>query len=209
MVRNTLIASAAFGIVASACLANTVRIDYRVFENENGVDLTDWEIYLEVTDNGNGTALIAFINASQNAAASYIVSGIAFEDSVWEDSNVGSLVITQEYNSVDFSPGHVPSPPGCLDDWGGNSYEFAAVDYPDTGIAGGDRIDFTVSYSSSFGDLIYNMQNPGFRNYVHVQNAGPDGQDSFWAVTVPLPTTVFLAGLGLLGLGVRRRRGSL
>ena len=210
MIKCSLSAFAGVAVVASLCFADPVRIEYGVYENQEGVDTTGFHIYLDVTDNGDNTALVEFVNASASDPwAQYVMTGIAFEASAWETANILSVVIASQDTDVDFASGSIPTG-GSPAEWGGDAYSFKANPPPTSnGVEGGEWINFTVSLQAgtTFGDLIYNLKNPGFRTRVHVQNSGDGGEDSFWLVTVPLPTTAALAGVGLLGLGTRRSRG--
>lgn len=194
--------------LAAPVLAAPVPITFTRITNNSPTDVASQ--FLAVADEGaGGTVTFTFTNTA------VIPSNIA--NIYFDDDNLLSFnqFVTQTGTSFSQggSPGNVP---------GGNSISPAfdattALNVsadpgpPANGIDTATDV-LTVRYNllggATFADLTDALNSGDLRLGLHVRSIGEEGEsDSFVSgVIIPLPTTAGLAGLGLAGLALRRRR---
>jgi hypothetical protein len=204
----------AIGLAASIATAD--QVDLFVFENADGVDVSNLDINVEVVDAGGGA--IEFVFSNDSSIDSF-VSSIYVESTDFSTAAMANGAIGDESGAT-FTPPATPEfPPGSISGsggaWGGNLFSADKTPGSGTGIDVGDyvTVEMDLINGYTYGDVIDALGEPvAFRFAAHVQ--GINGS-SVWVTNgpigeiVPLPPAAF-AGAGLLALmgGVRivRRR---
>ena len=213
MKKKTWLASLVVCFVAGV-LASSARADiypFEIFTDNGNHEDYDLDLYVEVTDGGlvDAVSLVDFTFYNDSELYSSIAR-IYFDDGVLEE-------IVEIINGPDteFSQLAVPSNIPAAS-WLDPAFEttdgFSLISDPARPHNGVDYIGewvtvtFSIAGGSTFEDVINQLNDSTLRVGIHIIGLGPeDGSES--AVTVPEPATVFILGLGMLGL-LRRRVNS-
>ena len=204
----------AIGLTAAVASADTV--DLFVFENNDGVDVSDLHISVDIVDAGAGKIDFVFNNDS---TIDSFVSAIYVESTNFSTASLANGAVGAQ-SGADFAPPATPpTPPGSISAfggaWGGNLFSADKAAGNGNGIDIGDwvTVGMDLMGGATAGDVEGAMGDPAlFRFAAHVQ--GINGS-SVWVTNipageiVPLPPAAF-AGAGLIGLigavRVARRR---
>jgi len=204
----------AIGMAASVATADQVNLF--VFENDDGIDVSDLHINVDVVDAGGGTVEFVFSNDS---TIDSFVSAIYIEATDFSTAAMANGAVVDESGATFTPPATPPQPAGSISGfggpWGGNLFSADKIPGNGTGIDIGDYVTVGMDLINgyTYADVIDALEEPiAFRFAAHVQ--GINGS-SVWVTNgpidevVPLPPAAF-AGAGLLALigGVRfaRRR---
>ncbi|MEQ8769839.1 MAG: hypothetical protein RIB60_04945 [Phycisphaerales bacterium] len=196
---------AAFAFVLSAGFSAVAgpRFDLAIFENDDGVDVSGLDVWVEVDDLGGGQVLFTFGNDSVQGD----VTSVYVENN---DFLTGGVI--QDNASVEYSgPSTPPNPPGSINGilkgaWAGNLFS-ADPDTPNpvaNSLNPGESFGvlFDLAGGATFGDVLGGLSGDSgaFRVAAHIQRLG---DSSVWGVT-PTPGTI--APLAIAGLAAARRR---
>lgn len=176
---------AQFNLRIETVVGDTSVVDF-TFTNDVGIASSISEIYI---DNGSPTGEVL------DSGSIFAQSGTDFE---WGTANPGDLPGGNGLGD----PFDVT--PGLLGDAQGN---------PSKGIdAFGELLTIRIAFQGgkSFADILDGLMDGSLRVGLHVRSIGADEESDGFIneppLIVPMPTTAALASLGLLGMGVRRRR---
>ena len=207
MNKRVLLPALAGLVLAAPALAAPVPITFTRITNNASTDVASQ--FLAVADEGAGsTVTFTFPNSA------VIPSNIA--NIYFDDDNLMSFNSFVTQTGTSFSqggaPGNVPGGNSISPAFDANTALNVSADPgpPANGInAAGDVL--TVSYNllngATFADVESALMSGDLRLGLHVRSiGGEDDSDSFVSVVIPLPTTAGLAGLGLAGVALRRRR---
>lgn len=218
--RTVALAAGLVSAVLLAAPAAAERIDMSVFENDDDVDVSGLDLWIDVLQNGASVDFV-FHNTSTTTS---VITSIYFEDTAFSSAYLsGGRIVTPQPSGVNFrTTAHPNNPAGSIRDyggeWGGNLFAVGARNpRPLNGIGIGETLTLRFGLSGiTFNELLDGLGDPlAFRIAQHVQRVGVT-EDSVWTVNDPFVRTVPLpsgATAGLLGLGVvgaarasRRRR---
>ena len=179
-------------------------------------DMAD-QMQVTVTDEGSGSVKFLFENLGPLGST---ITQINFDDSDGVLDTFDSIVNGLGVNMLIVSPGAVQG--------GGNVFQVA--DYQSersngqggvaNGIDPGESMSafFTLEGGKTFDDLLASFSTTGGNRIgMHVQRLGEDEEESDFVITVPTedtepqnpvpePSTYALMGIGLVALGVARKR---
>ena len=193
--------------LAAPVLAAPVPITFTRINGNAPVDVASQ--FLAVADDGAGdTVTFTFTNTAVTPSN---IANIYFDDNNLLSFN-SFLTQTGTTFSQGGSPGNLPGGNSISPVFTANTALNVSADPgpPANGInAAGDVL--TVSYNllggATFADVESALASGDLRLGLHVRSIGEEGDsDSFVSVVIPLPTTAGLAGLGLAGVALRRRR---
>lgn len=207
--RASLVASIAVLSLGSAAQAD--RVDFTIFENATGADVSELDLWLDVLPAGSDQIDFVFHNDSTISA---VVTSVYFEDSDFAALALSMPRIVDESSGVSFSDDASPAEPaGSVQHFGGvwTSLYSAGADTPSpfNGINAGAgetlTIRFDLAGSTSVQDVIDAIVDDPSRLRItqHIQSLPSNA--SVWSITVPSPGSLALLSAGLL-LVARRRR---
>jgi hypothetical protein len=198
------------GVAVMICpsLAQATIVNLDVYENASGVDVSQLNMWVDVTDRGTGVDFI-FHNDSQEG----VISNIYFEQTAFSFANlVNPKIINPQYSTVNFSAGGNPSEPkGDLRDfggsWEGNLFS-AGAKSSKSKIDPGEYLTIRFDYKQGidFSDILTGLSDPEkFRMAQHVQGLSKCDASVWTVSSVPLPATLVLLAAGLPFI-MRRRK---
>jgi len=200
-------------LVLSSSVAHAERVDLFVFENDDGVDVSGLDIWVDVAESGEAVELVFHNDSTIDSFVSSIyVEGTAFSEEALSGGAIASA------SGASFAPGaKPPNPPGAIAGfggaWAGNLFSADKAPGKGTGIDPSDSLTLEFDLADvTFSEVLAGLEEPEFRFVAHVQGIG---EASVWATNsslpmVPLPPAagLGLAGLGLIGAGrLVTRRG--
>lgn len=189
---------------AAAFSAHGQSFTFSIFENQDGVSTSGFNLNLDLNDGGSYVDFVV----SNNSSIGGIATMILFESSNL-DAQFGGMQILSSGVGPNWEPGSTGrNPPGSLDhysgDWTGTLFNAEAMPSPVlNGIHMGESM--TVRFdlgSASYDDVLAALQNNDLRLVAHVQSLGPS---SVWGV-VPSPASFSVLGLAGIWVVSRRRR---
>jgi PEP-CTERM motif len=210
--KKILPALMSVGLLSGSMAAHAIPYGFTCVTNNNPTNCTTGESQLRVdVTAGAGTIDFLFTNTGPNASS---IADIYF-DWLSDDEDFLTLDSIVNGSGVSFSEG---ASPGNLP--GGNTISFDADFGADSnapaqpnGVNPGENVLLRF-LGPSFDTVIASLDTGDLRIGLHVQGFAGGGSDSFVndgrpPTSVPEPGTLALFGLGLVGLGLIRRRRSV
>lgn len=208
--RAALAASSVTLALASAAQAE--RIDLGIFENADGADVSELDLWLDVLPAGADQVDFVFHNDS---AIPSIITAVYVEASDFATLALAAPQIVSQSAGVSFAQGATPpSPAGSIQFFGGdwNSLYTADADSPapahgiNAGLGETLTLRFDLVGGATPGDIVAAITDDPARLRIAQHIQALPGGSSVWSVTVPSPGVLTLLSAGGLVLAARRRR---
>lgn len=136
--------------------------------------------------------------------SSHSVNDSDFFSLTLRDDTTGTVLLTRSYSSAS-APGiftQYSNPPGIGGTWYGSGWQLEHIDLTTAGVGGTSVVGDTFTLSLLAADCPYS----GHAGYVYLDGFAPVIVDPGGGGAAPEPAMLALFGLGLVGLGVARRR---
>lgn len=211
--RLVLAAGVAAGSLLAASSAQAVVFDTWTNITNNGNQNVGGQLAVDVTDAGSNRVSFKFTN---NVGIASSITDIYFDDNA-------PAILLSLFNIVDsgagvaFSNGANPSnlPGGAPYDFTADFSADSDAPVAQNGVSSASEwvtLTYNLVGGKTFADLLAELNNGGLEIGLHVQSIGTAGGSDGYLLTgspppsVPEPAALGLFGVGLIGLGLLRRR---